>query len=164
MLNNTKLRAAVETDYKLLANLGLKTFKQAYSGTVRSRDMNLYVKKAFSKNNILKELKDKSFTIFVALKNNKIVGYAKLLESRIPESSKNFKGIELVRLYVLKNYQRQKIGAKLLEECIKTAKKSKFKFLWLGVWEKNYNAIVFYKKFNFGTVIHNDLLMRKKLS
>ena len=96
-----------------------------------------------------------------------------MLKSKIPSDSKHFRGIELVRLYVLKNYQEQKIGSKLLSECITIAKKKKFKYIWLGVWEKNHNAIAFYKKsgfklfekckFNFGTEIHNDLLMRKRL-
>ena len=174
MVNNTKIRIAVEKDYKILANLGIKTFEQTYKDKVEANDMNFYLRNSFSKDKILKELKDKSFTILVASKNNKLVGYAKLLKSKIPQGSKQFKGVELVRLYVLKNYHGRKIGTKLLEECTKIAKKSKFKYIWLGVWEKNYNAIAFYKKsgfrifskckFNFGTKIHNDLLMRKRLS
>src|SRR3989344_3411855 len=173
MVNNIKIRNAVEKDYKILVNLGAKTFGQTYQNKVKPSDMDYYIKNTFNKNQVLKELKDKSFTILVASKNSKLVGYAKLLKSKIPSNSKHFKGIELVRLYVLKNYQGQKIGSTLLSECIKIAKKNKFKYIWLGVWEKNDDAIAFYKelkfkvfgncKFNFGTAIHNDLLMRKKI-
>ena len=173
MVNNTKIRKAVEKDYKILASLGAKTFRQTYKNKVKASDMGYYIKNTFNKNQVLKELKDPFFTILVASKKDKAVGYAKLLKSKIPSDSKHFRGIELVRLYVLKNYQEQKIGSKLLSECITIAKKKKFKYIWLGVWEKNHNAIAFYKKsgfklfekckFNFGTEIHNDLLMRKRL-
>ena len=170
MVNNTKIRKAVEKDYKILANLGAKTFRQTYKNKVKLSDMGYYIKNTFNKNQVLKEIKDTSFTILVASKNDKAVGYAKLLKSKIPSDSKHFKGIELVRLYVFKNYQGQKIGSKLLSECIKIAKKKKFKYIWLGVWEKNNDAIDFYKKlefrifgnckFNFGTEIHNCIVSR----
>ena len=82
MVNNTKIRIAVEKDYKILANLGIKTFEQTYKDKVEANDMNFYLRNSFSKDKILKELKDKSFTILVASKNNKLVGYAKLLKSK----------------------------------------------------------------------------------
>jgi ribosomal protein S18 acetylase RimI-like enzyme len=171
-MGNIKIRKAVETDYKILANLGAKTFRQTYRDKVKSSDMSYYIKNIFNKNQVLKEIKDLSFTILVASKNGKAVGYAKLLKSEIPSVSKPFKGIELVRVYVLKNHQGQKIGSKLLGECAKIARKRKFRYIWLGVWEKNNEAIDFYKKsgfklfgnckFSFGTDIHNDLLMKKR--
>ena len=174
MDSNIKIRKAVEKDYDILANLGAKIFKQTYKDKVESSDLNSYVTSVFNKAKILKEIKDPYFTILIVLKNDKPVGYAKLLKSEIPKGSRKFNGIELVRLYVLKNYTRQKIGSKLLKECIKIAKKKRFKFIWLGVWERNHNAIDFYKKsgfklfgyhkFNFENNIHNDLLMKKKIS
>ena len=147
--NNIKIRKAMEKDYKILANLATKTFLQTYQDKVEASDINSYVKTAFNEDKILKEIKDPSFTILIALKNSKPVGYAILLKSEIPDGSRKFNGIELVRLYVLKEYLRQKIGSKLLGECIKIAKKKKFEFIWLGVWEKNSNAINFYKKLDF---------------
>ncbi len=171
---NINIRKAVEKDYEILANLGAKTFLQTYQDKVEASDISSYVKSVFNKAKTLKEIKNPYFTILIVLKNDKPVGYAKLLKSEIPKGSRKFNGIELVRLYVLKNYTRQKIGSKLLKECIKIAKKKKFKFIWLGVWEKSHNAIAFYRKsgfkkfghykFNFGTKIHNDLLMKLKIS
>ncbi|MBI2559499.1 GNAT family N-acetyltransferase [Candidatus Woesearchaeota archaeon] len=172
--NNIKIRKAMKKDYKILANLATKTFLQTYQDKVEASDINSYVKIAFNEDKTLKEIKDPSFTILIALKNSKPVGYAKLLKSEIPTGSRRFNGIELVRLYVLKEYLKQKIGSKLLKKCIKIAKKKKNEFMWTGVWENNDNAVTFYKKsgfkkfghykFNFGTKIHNDLLMKLKIS
>ena len=173
MVNNIRIRRAVENDYKILVNLGAKTFRQTYKNKANPGDLNYYIKNTFNKNQVLREIRDTSFIILVVSKDDKSVGYAKLLKSKIPSDLKHFRGIELVRLYVLKNYQGQKIGSQLLSECIKIARKKKFEFIWLGVWEKNPNAINFYKKlgfkvfgnykFEFGTKIHNDLLMRRKI-
>ena len=171
--NNIKIRKAVEKDYKILSSLGAKTFIQAYQGKVKEKNMSSYVGKSFNKDIVLEEIRDTSFIFLIIAKNEKPIGYAKLVANKTQYSRNKVKSIELVRLYILKNYQGQGIGSKSLEECIKIVKKNKFKFIWLGVWEKNYNAIAFYKKsgfklfgkckFNFGTEIHNDLLMRKKI-
>lgn len=166
MAGNIRIIKAGEKDCEALAKLGAKTFYDAYNGKVNNLDS--YIKKSFTKNKLLKEIKKPAFIFLIALKNNKPVGYAKLL------GAKDSQKIELVRLYLLKNFQRQGIGSKLLWECIKIAKKNKFKVIWLGVWEKNRNAIAFYKKsgfkkfgqykFKFETEIHNDLLMKRKIS
>ena len=173
MNNSIKIRKAVEKDYKILSNLGAKTFRQTYKGKVNASDIDSYIKNAFNQHNTLKEINNSSFTILIATKNDKLIGYAKLLKSEISTNLRKFNGIELVRLYVLKNYLRQKIGSRLLEECIKIAKKKNFEYIWIGVWERNPNAIDFYKKsgfkgfghhkFNFENEIHNDLLMRRKI-
>ena len=168
---NIYIRKSIGKDYELLANLGKKTFIQTYRDKLKEKDILSYVKKSFNKDVLLKEIKNPSFIFLIVLKNGKAAGYAKLLNSKKPSSLMKKNAIEIVRLYVLKKYQGQKIGRELLKKCINVAKKNKFEVIWIGVWEKNYNAIDFYKKsgfklfgqckFNFETEIHNDLLMKK---
>lgn len=82
-------------------------------------------------------------------------------------------GLEVERIYIRKEYKRQGLGRQLLEFAIELATKERRKLIWLGVWEENENALLFYQMFGFrknGT--HNfyieidkqtDLIMVKEL-
>ncbi len=59
------------------------------------------------------------------------------------------KSIELKRIYVLKEYHSQKIGAKLMSFALDFAAEKNYELVWLGVWEHNEKAKSFYKKFGF---------------
>ena len=77
------------------------------------------------------------------------------------------------RIYILKEYQSRGLGKKLFEFSLEKAKEKNVEWVWLGVWEKNYKAQNFYKKFGFekfsehifevGDKKDCDWLLRKKL-
>ena len=82
--------------------------------------------------------------------------------------------LEIARLYVLKDFIGQKVGAALMKECISIAKGKGKQSIWLGVWEKNQRAIDFYSRWGFekfsecdfllGDDMQKDWLMKKELS
>ncbi len=49
----------------------------------------------------------------------------------------------------MQKYKGNHIGKKLVENTIEIAKKNNQNYIWLGVWEKNLNAIKFYEKQGF---------------
>ena len=61
-----------------------------------------------------------------------------------------------------------------MEYVFQQAKQNKKKYVWLGVWEKNVNAIAFYEKMGFkqagqhlfqiGNELQSDLIMKKIVS
>jgi ribosomal protein S18 acetylase RimI-like enzyme len=71
-------------------------------------------------------------------------------------------------------HQGKKIGVKLIELALSYAQHHKFDWIWLGVWEFNYRAQAFYKKFGFerfsqhvfqvGDDPQIDWLLKKKLT
>ena len=69
-------------------------------------------------------------------------------ESDVIEIKKH-KSIELKRIYVLKEFHSQKIGAKLMNFAFDFAAEKEYELIWLGVWEHNERAKSFYKKFGF---------------
>jgi ribosomal protein S18 acetylase RimI-like enzyme len=66
-----------------------------------------------------------------------------------------------------------KIGQKLFEKAIEIAHEHHYRFIWLGVWEKNEKAIGFYIRngftvfdrhlFTLGDDVQTDLMMRRDL-
>lgn len=57
--------------------------------------------------------------------------------------------LEIERIYIKKKFQKHGLGKYLLNKSIDIAMEHNKKKIWLGVWEKNENAIVFYKKIGF---------------
>lgn len=57
--------------------------------------------------------------------------------------------LEIERIYIRKDFQKHGLGKDLLNKAVETALEYKKKEIWLGVWEKNDNAIAFYRKMGF---------------
>jgi ribosomal protein S18 acetylase RimI-like enzyme len=57
-----------------------------------------------------------------------------------------------VRLYVSKDSLGSGVGAALMQACIDEAADKGFDTIWLGVWENNFRAQAFYRKWNFTEV------------
>lgn len=105
--------------------------------------------------------------------DNQLAGYLKLNIDLAQTEKIDRNGLEIERIYIRKEYKRQGLGRQLLEFAIELATKERRKLIWLGVWEENENALLFYQMFGFrknGT--HNfyieidkqtDLIMVKEL-
>ena len=81
--------------------------------------------------------------------------------------------IELERIYIKKEYKGKGLGKKLINFALQLAQEMKKDYVWLGVWEKNVDAISFYTKMKFyeagrhsfrmGDELQNDLIMKKAI-
>ena len=67
--------------------------------------------------------------------------------------------LEIERIYIKSSFQKHGLGKFLINEAIKMAVELNKKEVWLGVWEKNDNAIAFYKRMGFiQTGIHTFVM------
>ncbi len=92
------------------------------------------------------EINDPNSTFYFATSDQKIVGYLKINSGDAQTESILNNSLEIERIYVLKEFQRLKIGQILFDKAIDIAKKKEKDLVWLGVWEHNTRAIQFYKK------------------
>ena len=144
------IRRAVPDDAQLLSTLSAVTFFDTFNGTCTDEDIQGFIKTCFNKEQVFKELQDANDFYFIAFIDKEAVGYIRLKEevSDVEVINKH-RGIELKRIYVLKEYHSQKIGAQLMNFALDFAAEKKYELLWLGVWEHNEKAKAFYKKFGF---------------
>ncbi|CDQ20154.1 Protease synthase and sporulation negative regulatory protein PAI 1 [Halobacillus karajensis] len=129
--------------------------------------------KAFSLKQVEKELLNPSSHFFFVYVNHEIAGYLKVNtgEAQSEEMGKDF--IEIERIYIIRNYQKQGLGKYLLNKGEEIALEHNKRKIWLGVWEKNEQAISFYKKMGFvqsgahsffmGDEEQTDIIMTKRL-
>ena len=70
---------------------------------------------------------------------------------------KEYRAVELVRLYVLKEYHGTHVANELMQFAIRFAAEKGYEKLYLSVWECNFRARGFYEKHGFvNTGIKND--------
>ena len=144
------IKRATPEDAELISHLSKITFEDTFSGTCTHEDLQSFVDSSFSQTNTLQELKDENDFYFIAWYNNVAAGYMRLKENYTDyDAIKKYNALELKRIYVLTEFQSKKIGAALMSYSLQFASLKNYEVIWLGVWEHNYKAQTFYKKWGF---------------
>jgi diamine N-acetyltransferase len=150
MFNTIIIRLAEPEDAATIAYFSRKTFFESFAEKNSKRDMEKFLKLQFSVNNLMGEVGRNHNTILLAYRYHTLVGYALMRECKNPpEINQAVKGMELVRMYVDKRFQRTGVGNALMKECISRARLMDKEILWLGVWHENHPAIDFYSSWGF---------------
>ena len=146
-----KIRKATGADAEILAAIARKSFYDAFAEHPKNapEDMQTYMDESFTAEAISEDLADANAIYFVAELGDEMVGYAKLKRNSREECVSGKNPIELCRLYSLNEYIGKGIGKTLMLKCLKFAAENAHDWMWLGVWEFNYRAQEFYKKFGF---------------
>ena len=168
-------REGAEKDAQGLARLGHGAFEAAFGAHNSPKDMEDYLRAAFTTDQLLAEIRDPRASFLLACERNELLGFAKLIASPAPECvTESGPAVELERLYIDKDKTGQGVGSTLLESAIRFAARKAFNAVWLGVWEHNDGAIRFYerhgfravgtKRFNLGSDLQTDIIMERACS
>ncbi len=143
------IRKAIIQDAEILAKISWQSFHEAFAEHPKNHpdDIKIYMDEAFSVEKISAELVEKDAVWFIAEVENNIVGYAKLKTNSREHDITGENPIELCRLYNLQQFIGKGIGKALMLQSLEFAKENGHDTFWLGVWEYNYNAQIFYAKF-----------------
>jgi diamine N-acetyltransferase len=167
------IRRGTLADAGLLSELGARTFSETFAVDNTPEDLAAYVATSFNVAQQTAQLKDPASTFLIAEVDGHAAGYAKLHDGEPEKGVEGPKPVELVRLYVSRDWLGRGIGEQLMRACIDEARKAGHVTIWLGVWERNARAQAFYRKWNFRTVgehmfqlgsdLQRDLLMERPL-
>lgn len=106
--------------------------------------MNKYLDEVFSSANLSIELNDKKAEFYFAKLDDKVIGYLKLNFGESQTEIRDDNGLEIERIYVLKEFHGKNVGQLLYNKAIQIAREKNKDYVWLGVWEENPRAINFY--------------------
>lgn len=150
-----------------------RTFRDTFYSEEDRDNMNTYLNTAFSYETLNAELLNPHSYFYMAYSQKTVLGYLKVNISSAQTEDLGEEHLEIQRIYVDRPYHGKKVGGKLIQQALELAKELGKKYIWLGVWEENYRAVNFYKKYGFqpfgthsfeyGTRIDTDVLMRKTL-
>lgn len=169
-----KINNCTKNDIPLIIQLGIRTFCETFEEVTSESDLQKYLIKAFNHKQIETEFSNWD-SEFYLIKNNDIAcGYMKLNYNNAQQEFKEPDGMELARIYILERFKAKGIGKKAIEFCFNKANYLSKKYIWLGVWESNFQAIRFYEKYGFkkigehvfqvGNDSQKDILMKKNIS
>ena len=136
--------------------------------------MEAYMNHAFDRGRLLSELCNHQSEFYLAKEGARVIGYLKV---NVKEAQTEFKGdnsLEIERIYIDNGHQGKSNGTLLLQIARQIAVASNIEYIWLGVWEKNPDAIRFYERngfkvfseheFQMGDEVQIDKLMICKLA
>ena len=166
-----EIRPCSTNDLDELQNIGYETYDETFRSMNSPETMDKYLQESFNKNKLLAELKNKDCIFYFLYAENKLAGYLKVNDGPAQSDINDPESIEVERIYIKRSYKGKGLGKKLMNFALQLAVEMKKKYVWLGVWEKNRNAISFYKKsgfreagqhsFRMGDELQNDLILKK---
>ncbi|MDQ0882122.1 GNAT family N-acetyltransferase [Peribacillus sp. V2I11] len=156
-----------------LQEISYETFNETFKHQNSPENMNVYLERAFNLKQLEIELSNISSQFFFVYFDNEVTGYLKVNTNDAQSEEMGAESLEIERIYIKKKFQKHGLGKYLLNKAMEIAMESNKKKIWLGVWEKNENAIAFYKKLGFvqtgahsffmGDEEQMDLIMTKTL-
>jgi diamine N-acetyltransferase len=174
IVNKMKIEKVTLADIDQLQKIGIQAFYEAFSEVNTEENMQTYLNEAFSIEKLTPQINDKYSEFYFARLDNQVIGYLKINFGPAQTELKDDKGLEIERIYVLKDFYGKAVGQLLYEKAMQIARLSKVEYIWLGVWEENLRAISFYKKNGFvafdthifilGDDVQTDIMMKLPLT
>ena len=150
-----------------------KTFEDTYSIHNTPENMEIYITQNLSDEQLTLEFHNQNCLFFIGKIEERLSSYLKLNILDAQTDNHDLDAIEIERIYVDKKFQKKGLGARLINHSIEVGKNLSKPYLWLGVWNKNENAIGFYERMGFevfdthsfqlGDDLQTDYLMKLDL-
>lgn len=170
---NINIQPCSIADLDKLYSIGYETYDETFRAMNSQETIDKYLQESFNKKKLLTELSNKDCKFYFLYSENELAGYLKVNDASAQTDIKDANSIELERIYIKKVYKGKGLGKKLMNFALQLAKEMKKSYVWLGVWEKNTDAISFYTKMGFyevgrhsfrmGDELQNDLIMKKSI-
>ena len=172
-METIKIERVKPEDVNALQAISKTTFVETFASYNSEENMDRYLTESYSLQRLTAEIGNKDSEFYFARQGSLVVGYLKMNSGLLQTELKATNGIEIERIYVLKDYHGKQVGQMLYEWALQVAQDRKFDYVWLGVWEHNRRAIRFYEKngfepfdkhiFRLGDDEQTDIMMKKNL-
>lgn len=149
MSMSVKLKKCSHEDLKILQIISIETFNDTFKDQNSPENMKAYLESAFHSKQLEKELSTVSSQFFFVYFNHEVAGYLKVNTNEAQSEEMGDESLEIERIYIKNKFQKHGLGKYLFNKAVEIALESNKKKIWLGVWEKNENAIAFYEKMGF---------------
>jgi ribosomal protein S18 acetylase RimI-like enzyme len=169
-INIVQVRPA---DLSNLVMISRKVFHNAFDHLNTPENMKEYMDRAFNKEQLLSEIENPYSEFYFISVDDDIAGYLKINQGPAQSDIRDQESLEIERIYVYQDIQSKGLGTLLMDKAITRARELGLTYIWLGVWEKNPNAIRFYERhgfhvfgkhsFKMGDDLQTDLLMKREI-
>lgn len=165
-------RGSIE-DIEFIKSIGKETFYETFKNDNTEQNMQDYLATAFTTEKIMSELKNPYSQFYLLFADAELAGYLKVNTESAQTENMGADALEIERIYIKQTFHKMGLGKTLMNKAIDIAAELNKNYIWLGVWEKNRNAIDFYIKAGFeecgkhsfymGDEEQVDWIMKKRL-
>jgi ribosomal protein S18 acetylase RimI-like enzyme len=169
-----EIRLAKYHELPAMLEVAFLSFEETFAPHNTRENMDIFYRDNYTIEKMEEEFYQPDTALFLALENNNVIGFVRLRKNDEVKEKLGDATIELQRLYIHPMHQGKKIGSLLMTKALEYAAQAEAKWIWLGVWERNFNAQKFYTKWGFErfgehTFLHGldpqiDWLMKREVS
>lgn len=167
------VKRAAFSDVAAMREVAIQSYMDTFAEVNSPENMTAFLNEVYNQQKLEHEFHETGSALYLAWNDNRVAGFLRMRSSEEVAAELGSNTIELQRLYIHKDFQNQKVGRMLMQKAIDYALEGKFEWIWLGVWEHNFNAQRFYAKWGFekfgehifqmGEDPQTDWLLKRKL-
>lgn len=168
---DVEIRPVLNSEVDTLRQIARETFDVAFRALNTEATMNQYMEEAFHREKLSAELANPGSRFYFMVVDGEMAGYLKLNDTNAQTDIHDPNSLEVERIYVKKTHQGKRLGRRFIAHALHIAGEMGKQYVWLGVWEKNAEAIAFYKNvgfkeagrhtFRMGDEHQTDLIMKQ---
>ncbi|WP_420572681.1 GNAT family N-acetyltransferase [Kordia sp.] len=144
-----RIQKATVQDVNAIAQIGSTTFLETYLENTPKEAVESFVATTFTVDMLTADFHHENNHYFMIFLDDTLVGYSKIVLNVANETIEGTQLTKLDRLYVLKEFHGQKLGAQLFHYTIQFSKEQQQHGIWLYVLIENERALNFYKRNDF---------------
>ena len=170
MIMDLALRKCTTDDLEMVRDISIRTFYDTYAELNTPENIRLCIEESFNVKEMTRVLENPNVDIILLSMSGRPAGYVRINGAPSQTDINDPASLEVERIYILKEHQRKGLGKFLLDHAVSIATERGKEYVWLGVWERNENAIRFYEKcgmykagthdFLLGEDVQKDHIMR----
>lgn len=154
-----EIKKVTIADIQDLQQISRETFSETFGSQNSTENMEKFLNKAYAEEKLRSEIENKNSNFYFLIVNNQVAGYLNVNEVDAQTEQVADNALEVERIYLKQNFQHQGLGLVLIKLAEELARKKNKANMWLGVWEKNYQAQTFYKKDGFKRVSQHTFVV-----
>lgn len=139
------VRFATHADLPKIAFIARVTWDETYNDTIASENRRVFLERAYKPENLESAVDASGHWFYVAELGGEVVGFGHFLKRYHPTQAR----AELVRLYVLPDYQNRGIGAAIIKTGFAALAKAGIEQCFVSVQASNAMARKFYEQHGF---------------
>ena len=143
------IRAANVGDATALAAIAEATFRDTFGAENSAEDMDAFCSSRYGEAIQAKEITDPNMITLLCELDRSLIGFAQLRFRDAPSCVVADAPGEIQRLYVAKAFHGLGVSHQVMDASLAEMVRRRRDVVWLGVWERNFRATAFYRKFGF---------------
>jgi ribosomal protein S18 acetylase RimI-like enzyme len=170
-LQGPVIRRAGPADAAALAAIGRATFTETFGHLYPPEDLEAFLNASHSETRAQADLADPARAAWLVEREGQVLGYALAGPCELPHPDVAAGDGELKRLYLSSPAQGAGLGERLMNVVMDWLDSAGPRTVWLGVWEKNFGAQRFYRRWGFaeagtydfpvGRTLDHELILRR---